>query len=149
MNSIIHNCIHGNDAKLHERVSKLTDFDEVWVSIMKAIDEVVHTVKPRKFLFMAVDGVAPRAKMNQQRARRFRSAKDAQSLRDKLLAEGKEAPTLFDSNAISPGTKFMFELNRQLEYFIQHKLNTDPLYQKVGTLFSLNLVKDGDCAVGL
>lgn len=64
LNSIIHNCIHGNDPKLHERVSKLKDFDEVWTSIMKTIDEVVHTVKPGKLLFLAVDGVAPRAKMN-------------------------------------------------------------------------------------
>jgi len=52
-------------------------------------------------------------------------------LREQLLSQGKEAPDLFDSNAISPGTKFMFELNRQLEFFTQYKLNTDPLYQKV------------------
>lgn len=80
LNSIVHNCIHGNDVKRHERVSQLEDaaaFEEVWVAIMKAIDEVVHTVKPRKLLFLAVDGVAPRAKMNQQRARRFKSAKDS------------------------------------------------------------------------
>jgi 5'-3' exoribonuclease 1 len=65
LNGIVHNCIHGNDAKRHERVSKLDNFEEVWTNIMKAIDELVHSVKPRKILFMAVDGVAPRAKMNQ------------------------------------------------------------------------------------
>ena len=79
---------------------------------MKAIDEIVHTIKPKKVLFLAVDGVAPRAKMNQQRARRFKTAKDSQMLRDKLTNEGKEAPSLFDSNAISPGTKFMAELSK-------------------------------------
>ncbi len=65
LNGIVHNCIHGNDKAKHERVSKLTDFGEVWVNIMKAIDEIVHTVKPRELIFLAVDGVAPRAKMNQ------------------------------------------------------------------------------------
>ena len=81
LNSIVHNCIHGNDSKRHERISKLTDFEEVWADIMRAIDEIVHTVKPRKLILLAVDGVAPRAKMNQQRARRFRSAKDSAELR--------------------------------------------------------------------
>jgi len=75
-------CIHGNDIKRHERISKLEDFEEVWANIMRAIDQIVHTVKPREILFLAVDGVAPRAKMNQQRARRFRSAKDATLLRE-------------------------------------------------------------------
>jgi 5'-3' exoribonuclease 1 len=64
LNGIVHNCIHGNDSKKHERISKLEDFEEVWVNIMKAIDEIIHTVKPRTMIFLAVDGVAPRAKMN-------------------------------------------------------------------------------------
>lgn len=54
---------------------------------------------------MAIDGVAPRAKMNQQRSRRFRSAKEAKDLRDKAIAKGEELPLEppFDSNCITPG----------------------------------------------
>jgi 5'-3' exoribonuclease 1 len=86
LNSIVHNCIHGNDPKRHERISKLADFEEVWADIMRAIDEIVHMVKPKKLILLAVDGVAPRAKMNQQRARRFRSAKDSLDLKEALEA---------------------------------------------------------------
>lgn len=84
LNSIVHNCIHGNDSKRHERVSRLDDLEEVWANIMKAIDEIVHLIKPKQLLYLAVDGVAPKAKMNQQRARRFKSAKDAIMLKESL-----------------------------------------------------------------
>ena len=129
LNSIVHNCIHGNDAQKHAKVSKMEDLEDVWADIMSAIDEIVHSVKPRKLILLALDGVAPRAKMNQQRARRFRAAKDSEDLKKSLAAAGKEVPELFDSNQISPGTKFMYELGKQLEWFVKFKLNTDPLYQ--------------------
>lgn len=55
---------------------------------------------------MAVDGVAPRAKMNQQRSRRFRTAKEAKEVREKAEQKGEKLPTekAFDSNCITPGT---------------------------------------------
>ena len=56
--------MHGNDPKRHERISRLEDMEELWAAIMHAIDEVVHLVKPKQNVFLAVDGVAPRAKMN-------------------------------------------------------------------------------------
>ena len=70
-------------------------------------------VQPSKVLYLAVDGVAPRAKMNQQRSRRFRSAKEAEISASEIIARGGkelEDRKRFDSNCITPGTDFMLKL---------------------------------------
>ena len=79
---------------------------------------------------MAVDGVAPRAKMNQQRSRRFRSAREAADNEKKAKQKGEDLPTekKFDSNVITPGTGFMVRLDRQLKvrssiFFRAHIIN--------------------------
>lgn len=87
---------------------------------------------------MAIDGVAPRAKMNQQRARRFRTALDAERARDKAIKEGVELPKEepFDSNCITPGTEFMARLTEQLKYFISKKVTEDVEWQGVEVVLS-------------
>jgi 5'-3' exoribonuclease 1 len=102
-------------------------------------------IKPKKVFFMAIDGVAPRAKMNQQRARRFRAGKDRKKKLDFLATKTSRtyeevSAEHFDSNAITPGTQFMANLDEQLRYFIHVKLTTDPLWEKVDVHLSGHLV---------
>jgi 5'-3' exoribonuclease 1 len=75
--------------------------------------------------------------MNQQRGRRFRSAKDAEDARKKAAAKGEELPDdPFDSNCITPGTVFMAELSKQLRYFINKKVSEDKDWQGVEIVLS-------------
>ncbi|XP_061694188.1 5'-3' exoribonuclease 1 isoform X2 [Syngnathoides biaculeatus] len=129
MNGIIHQCSHPNDEDVHFRISE----EKIFGDIFHYLEVLFRIVKPRKVFFMAVDGVAPRAKMNQQRGRRFRSAKEAEDKIKKALDKGEVLPTeaRFDSNCITPGTEFMVRLQEQLKYFVHNKLSTDKLWQNV------------------
>jgi len=125
MNGIIHPCTHGNSEELVD----LTQ-DEMFLKIFAFLDELVHVVKPQKTLFLAIDGVAPRAKMNQQRARRFNAAKDLNDKLDKARKGGGHVPTdPFDSNCITPGTKFMADLSNCLHYYIRYKVGCDSTWK--------------------
>ncbi|KAJ6526042.1 exonuclease II [Mycena capillaripes] len=133
-NGIIHNCSHPNDEDAHFRLSE----EQIFTSIFAYVDHLFGKIKPKKLFFMAVDGVAPRAKMNQQRSRRFRTAKEAKEIREKAEQKGETLPEekAFDSNCITPGTPFMTRLSAQLRYFINKKITEDSNWRDVEVVLS-------------
>ena len=110
-NSLIHPVIH--------KVLDSCENDEIpyddliynfITDIIKYTDDIIKYVKP-KFVFIAIDGVPPRAKMIQQRLRRYKS----------------ERNNLFDTNAISPGTDFMNTLDIYMKKYLKNDL---PMFVK-------------------
>lgn len=156
MNGIIHNCSHPDDGNVQFRITE----DQIFLDIFHYIDTLFRMIQPRKLFFMAVDGVAPRAKMNQQRGRRwvivlssiqvshliltnrfyfsFRAAKDAEQQIELAKKKGEKLPDTdrFDSNCITPGTAFMVRLQNALKLFVQGKISTNPLLRKCKIILS-------------
>ena len=143
MNGIIHPCCHPENKPAPKNE------EEMMEEIFEYIDRLMSIVRPRKLLYMAIDGVAPRAKMNQQRSRRFRASKESNDhreevfqIKESLRAKGIQVPEdkkpseHFDSNCITPGTNFMFHLADCLRYYIHHRLNNAPGWKNLIVILS-------------
>lgn len=133
MNSILHTCTHSDD----DTLNRMTE-DQMYSAIFNSIDHLFDIIKPKEVFYMAIDGVAPRAKMNQQRARRFRTAYEAEQNLRKAIQLGADIPKEdpFDSNAITPGTEFMAKLTENLKYFIHKKMSEDSRWSNIKIILS-------------
>lgn len=92
--------------------------------VCKTIEHIFKVVQPKKNLVLCVDGPAPLSKQNQQRQRRFRSAME------------QEEECNFNSNSITPGTKFMDYLTKYIDWYIRKRINEEPKWRKVQIVFS-------------
>lgn len=150
MNGIIHPCTHPEDKPAP------TTEEDMFKAIFEYIDRIFSIIRPRKLVYMAIDGVAPRAKINQQRSRRFRSAKEAEEkakaeeeLREEWSKLGfavndnrpkrdpdSENEKPFDSNVITPGTPFMASLAIALRAYVKERIESNPAWQNIIVIFS-------------
>ncbi len=101
--------------------------------------QLVRVVNPKKFLYIALDGVAPRAKINQSRDRRFKSGIDDIEFFDDLANKiGVVTQEVFQANSISPGTKFLYTLCLKLKNKIMDLMASE--WRELHVIFS-------DCCV--
>lgn len=97
--------------------------DAIITGVLQKIDAHISLVRPTKTLFIAFDGVAPYAKMEQQRKRRYKSGYSTSS-------DSSASTPLWNTSNITPGTIFMEKLSQRIRaHFIgaEKKYNIDSI----------------------
>jgi 5'-3' exoribonuclease 1 len=122
-NSIIydvyHAIINNNDS-----VSTSMTYEDMEARLIAGIiEKILHyirVVSPRSTVFIAFDGVAPFAKMEQQRTRRYRSWFLENGL---VETPGTKSKYPIYSSMFTPGTPFMLKLSKEVERFFERLQN--------------------------
>ncbi|KAK2196768.1 bifunctional Xrn1 [Babesia duncani] len=132
MNAVIHSATHGNMSPIVE-----IEDEQRMRRITSTLLKLFHMIKPKKVMYLAVDGVCPSAKINQQRTRRFRLAKKVEDLTARVqdicemkpiedynidkLPCGSYDNVTFNPNYISPGTEFMQMFDSEIKNWLAIK----------------------------
>ena len=98
---------------LHTTPDSDPSFDEIVDGILGAIAEIVRMIAPSRTVFIAFDGVAPLAKMKQQKMRRLRAIASSSS-----STSVSDSSPQFQTYMITPGTRFMNVLSKRLHEVI-------------------------------
>jgi len=122
-NSIVYDAVHSIDTT--NNVDIQTFENEIIEKVILNIKEYIELIKPNSTIFIAFDGVAPFAKMEQQRTRRYRN---------KFMSTmdfGDSNKNNWNTSAITPGTKFMDNLSYRINYEFKNaekKYNVKNIY---------------------
>ena len=127
MNCLIHPCCRKVLDDDYSNTRKFKYEQRMLNEIKTYLKLVIEYCNP-DFIYMAIDGVAPCAKMTQQRLRRFKTIlekKEINKIKTELNMEYSQES--WDTNAISPGTDFMINLTKSLDNFIK----TDKVFKNI------------------
>jgi 5'-3' exonuclease len=117
-NSIIYDCI----ANIDFSELKDSDINTIISSVINKIDQYIFLVKPIENIYIAFDGVAPVAKLNQQRERRYKSYYQNQMKKSILKNNKKALVDSWNTSSITPGTVFMNRLNEKMRNYFNNPL---------------------------
>lgn len=133
------------DLTLEERMT--ATFELLFEKIMA----VCEITLPQKVLYIAFDGPAPLAKQTQQRQRRIipkseesysihgngcTAADRARDIEAGLEASANTDGIRFSSNALTPGTMFMFRMQQYLNYAIRREFTRNKKWENLTVYFS-------------
>jgi 5'-3' exonuclease len=83
---------------------------KMYAKIIEYMEEILDFIQPKDLIYIAIDGVAPMAKMKHQRLRRFKSVKE-QEIRNEIISmHNNPIIKKWSNSVITPGTNFMKKL---------------------------------------
>jgi len=118
------NCmLHPSCLRILNEMKEVISIEELEIKMIneciKDLDILIRYVKPIEKIYVAVDGVAPMAKINQQRQRRFKSYHE-NILKDEIRKKYNIQQSNHWTNAsITPGTEFMEKLHIKILEFLK------------------------------
>jgi hypothetical protein len=108
-NAVIHVCARAVLDGPDEYETQAAVEEAIAAASVCRMDELIERMSPRIAAVVAVDGTPPRAKMHQQRMRRYMTAWSSSAAND--------TPSGWDTNAITPGTAFMVAMAAALHRY--------------------------------
>jgi 5'-3' exonuclease len=115
-NSIIYDALRFL-SKDYSKYKNDDDFEKDLIDMVCVnLENYINEIKPNKKVLIAFDGVAPVAKLEQQRTRRHKSMLEKKVM-NHICGEKKE----WNKTAITPGTNFMDKLNTTVENYFKGK----------------------------
>ena len=118
-NSIIYDCVHSTDLN---NLDGLKSYAPIISNVIQKIEAYIALIEPRKCVYIAFDGVAPVAKLQQQRERRYKAAFTA-DIGKQIFKDKAGDP--WNTAAITPGTEFMSELNLRVSAHFDEKYTSN------------------------
>lgn len=109
-NSIIYDVVNTLIKEKEENINGILE-TKIIDNVIQKIEIYIQMINPTKTIFIAFDGVAPFAKMKQQRTRRYKS----HFLKTFQIIEKPEQN--WDTSNITPGTPFMKKLSSQIHSY--------------------------------
>jgi len=100
--------------------------------VIQRIDEYLQMIQATKTAFIAFDGVAPLAKMEQQRTRRYKNEFLMKYSPTGASQENPQKTETWNTSNITPGTDFMVTLSKRIsDFFNEPKNKTKYITQNI------------------
>jgi 5'-3' exonuclease len=110
--------------------------NDIYKKVCEKLMFYIKTINPQNEIYISLDGVAPSAKMEQQRQRRYKT----QLIRNIKQQIQPSSTIHFNTNQITPGTKFMNELCVYLTKYFQTHIIFNNKNERVNVVLSLSTI---------